>query len=81
MDMGIATLGGAAIAGFASVFGIIYKFRNENRSDHGKVMEVLERIDAKVDRVGDRVSDHIDWHLKEGPGGRIGRRTARRGSE
>lgn len=70
MDSGLATVVAASIAGFASIIGILIKFRKENHADHGQVMSFLERIDQKVDRVGDRVTGHIEWHLKEGAGGR-----------
>jgi hypothetical protein len=70
VDAGLATVVAASIAGFASIVGILLKFRKENHADHGQVMTVLQRIDAKVDKVGDRVTGHIDWHLKEGSHGR-----------
>lgn len=63
MDSGLATVVAASIAGFASIVGILLKFRKENREDHGSVMGFLERIDHKVDRVGARVDSHIEWHL------------------
>lgn len=70
MDSGWATVIAAVVAGFASVGGILIRFRKENRKDHGAVMGVLERIDNKIDRVGARVDSHIDWHLMGGPNGR-----------
>ena len=42
MDSGLATVVAASIAGFASIVGILLKFRKENREDHGSVMGFLE---------------------------------------
>lgn len=66
MDSGTATVLAATITGFMALIGVLLKFWTENRQDHGRVMEVLNRMTLKLDRVDRRVSKHIDWHLDEG---------------
>ena len=69
MDSGTATVLAALITGFVALVGVLLKFLTENRRDHGRVMEVLNRIGVKLDRVDRRVTHHIDWHLQGGASG------------
>ena len=69
MDTGTATVLAALITGFLGLIGMLVKFWNENRRDHGRVMEILNRIHLKLDRVDRRVNKHIDWHLQGGDDG------------
>lgn len=69
MDSGTATVLAALITGFVALVGVLLKFLTENRRDHGRVMEVLNRIGVKLDRVDRRVTHHIDWHLQGGQDG------------
>jgi hypothetical protein len=69
MDSGTATVLAALITGFVALVGVMLKFLTENRRDHGRVMEVLNRIGLKLDRVDRRVTHHIDWHLQGGQDG------------
>jgi adenylosuccinate lyase len=69
VDAGTATVLAALITGFLGLVGMLIKFWTENRRDHGKVMEVLNRIGVKLDRVDRRVTHHIDWHLQGGEHG------------
>jgi hypothetical protein len=39
------------------------RFDKRNTQQHGANMEVLHRIETKVDKVDDRVHSHITWHL------------------
>lgn len=71
MDSGTATVLAALITGFVALVGVLLKFLTENRRDHGRVMEVLNRIGVKLDRVDRRVTHHIDWHLQGGNGGKV----------
>lgn len=71
MDTGTATVLAALITGFLALIGTLLKFWNENRQDHGRVMEVLNRMTVKLDRVDRRVTKHIEWHLEGGTDGRV----------
>lgn len=71
MDSGTATVLAALITGFVALVGVLLKFLTENRRDHGRVMEVLNRIGVKLDRVDRRVTHHIDWHLQGGQDGQV----------
>jgi len=42
---------------------LIQRFRKENHKDHALVMDVLNKIDGKVDKVDAKVDQHIQWHL------------------
>jgi hypothetical protein len=71
VDAGTATVLAALITGFVALVGVLMKFLTENRRDHGRVMEVLNRIGVKLDRVDRRVTHHIDWHLQGGQDGQV----------
>ena len=69
MDAGTASVLAALITGFVALVGVLLKFLTENRRDHGRVMDLLNRIGVKLDRVDRRVTHHIDWHLQGGTSG------------
>ena len=48
--------------------------RKENRDDHAKVMETIDRIGGKLDRLDTKLGEHIDWHFKEATNGEVPRR-------
>jgi len=62
----------AAIVGAvgAIIVAVINQFRKENREDHAKVVDVLERVSTTVDRVEGKVDRHIEWHATGGSNGR-----------
>jgi len=62
----------AAIVGAvgAIIVAVINQFRKENRQDHAKVVDVLERVSTTVDRVEGKVDRHIEWHATGGSNGR-----------
>jgi peptidoglycan hydrolase CwlO-like protein len=71
VDIGVATIVGALIAGFATLFQQQVAGRKENRADHGKVQEKLDslkdsvdRVENKVDKVEDKIDDHITDHAR-----------------
>jgi len=41
---------------------LLTKFDRRNTSQHAANMEVLERIETKVEKLDDRLDGHIDWH-------------------
>jgi hypothetical protein len=53
---------------------LIMVFRKENRKDHATVMETIERIGGKLDRLDTKLGEHIDWHFKEATNGEVPRR-------
>jgi len=62
----------AAIVGAvgAIIVAVINQFRKENRKDHAKVVDVLERVSTTVERVEGKVDRHIEWHATGGSNGR-----------
>lgn len=71
MDLGVATILAAAVAGFATLFQQQIASRKENRIDHGKVQQKLDtlkdtvdRVEGKVDKVEDKIDDHITDHAR-----------------
>lgn len=71
MDMGVATVAGAAIAAFGVVLQQVVASRKEQRKDHGVVQEKLDnlsismdRVEGKVDKVEDKVDQHITDHAR-----------------
>ena len=54
----------ALIAG--PLMWMLKRFDAHNSRQHAQNMEVLERVESKVDKVVDRMDDHIDWHLGKG---------------
>lgn len=69
VDGGIATVVAALITVIGGGIGYAIKefrgMREENRADHGKVMETLGAVKESVDTVAERLDDHIEWHLKK----------------
>ncbi len=53
---------------------LLMTFRKENRQDHETVMETIERIGGKLDRLDTKLGEHIDWHFKEATNGGVPRR-------
>lgn len=41
------------------------RFDRRNTDQHNRNMEVLERIEEKVDSVRGDLHDHISWHLRD----------------
>jgi ribosomal protein L14 len=75
MDAGIAAVLGAVIASVGGIIvAVIQQFRQENRKDHGTVMEALDRVSNTVERVEGKVDSHINWHATGGTSGRTIRR-------
>lgn len=42
------------------------KFDQRNSEQHGANMDVLQRIETKVERLDGRMDDHLEWHVKDG---------------
>lgn len=53
----------ALIAG--PLMWFLQRFDKRNSDQHSQNLEVLERIEDKVDRVDERLDTHIEWHLKD----------------
>ena len=74
MDAGLATVVAAIIAAVGAVLVVVIpsikSFRQENREDHAKVMDVLEQVSNTVVRVEGKVDRHIEWHATGGSNGR-----------
>lgn len=74
MDAGLATVAAAIIAAVGAVLVVVIpsikSFRQENREDHAKVMDVLEKVSNTVVRVEGKVDRHIEWHATGGNNGR-----------
>jgi hypothetical protein len=76
LDQGWAFLVVGVSAAVASIIvAIIQQFRRENRDDHAKVMDVLDRVSNTVDRVEGKVDSHLQWHIEETGNGRVPRST------
>jgi hypothetical protein len=76
LDQGWAFLVVGVSAAVASIIvAIIQQFRRENRDDHAKVMDVLDRVSNTVDRVEGKVDSHLQWHIEEKSNGRVPRST------
>lgn len=41
---------------------LLTRLDRRNTKQHDANMEVLERIETKVEKLDDRVDGHIDWH-------------------
>ena len=70
---------GVVIAALLTTVGgiittLLMMFRKENRQDHATVMETIERIGGKLDRLDTKLGEHIDWHFKEATNGEVPRR-------
>ena len=82
LDQGWAFLVVGVSAAIASIIvAIIQQFRRENRVDHAKVMDVLDRVSNTVDRVEGKVDSHLQWHIEETGNGRVLRRSQARTSK
>jgi hypothetical protein len=59
----------ALVTGFtgigASVLSSFKKMRQENRDDHGLVMQKLDSVKDGIESVSERLDSHIDWHLRK----------------
>jgi methyl coenzyme M reductase beta subunit len=80
MDYAPIFVAGIAAVG-AIMVAIIQQFRRENRDDHAKVMDVLDRVSHTVDRVEGKVDSHLQWHIEETGNGRVPRRVQARASK
>ena len=45
------------------VMWFLARFDKRNTEQHGANMQVLTRIETKVDKVDERLDSHIDWHI------------------
>ena len=82
LDQGWAFLIVGLSAAVASIIvAAIQQFRRENRNDHAKVMDVLDRVSNTVDRVEGKVDSHLQWHIEETGNGRVPRRATARASK
>ena len=45
------------------VMWFLSRFDNRNTEQHNANMQVLQRIETKVDKVDERLDGHIDWHI------------------
>lgn len=43
------------------------KFDSRNSEQHNQNLNVLERIEGKIDKVDERLDNHISWHLNRSP--------------
>jgi hypothetical protein len=75
LDQGWALVISAVVAAVGTVIvTLLTMFRKENRGDHAKVMEAIDRVSNTVDRVEGKVDSHLEWHIKETGNGRTVRR-------
>jgi len=75
LDQGWALVISAVVAAVGTVIvTLLTMFRKENRGDHAKVMEALDRVSTTVQRVEGKVDSHLEWHIKETGNGRTVRR-------
>ena len=74
LDEGWALVIAAAMTAVGAVLAVVLpsikSFRQENREDHAKVMDVLEKVSNTVVRVEGKVDRHIEWHATGGSNGR-----------
>lgn len=59
----IAAAAPAVVAG--PVMWFLSKFDKRNSEQHRGNMDVLDRIEGKVDKLDERVDGHIEWHMKK----------------
>lgn len=88
MDVGVAAVLVGVITAIGGIVVAIIQFRgfrSENRSDHAVVHEQLSnilnivfRVDTKVDGVADRLDKHIGEHSEGVFGGATWKRIAKR---
>jgi len=83
LDEGWALVIAATVTAVAGVLAVVIPsikaFRQENREDHAKVMDVLEKVSNTVVRVEGKVDRHLEWHVKETGNGRTVQRDQGRG--
>ena len=69
MDPALASIVVAVIGTVGTLLGIAIKefksMHRENRDDHGRVMQRLDKVQEGIEHVAERLDDHIDWHLKK----------------
>lgn len=66
MDTAIASIIVACIATVGSIIvAMIQKFREENRKDHGAVMEAIKGLHTDIGEVDKKIDGHIIWHLND----------------
>lgn len=58
---GITAFGGVC----ASAISSFKKMREENKADHGLVMQKLDSVGDAIESVSDRLDNHIEWHIKK----------------
>jgi hypothetical protein len=47
------------------IMWFLARFDKNNTKQHGDNMNVLTRIESKVDKIDERVDNHIQWHLHD----------------
>lgn len=56
VPISVAVIGGP-------IMWFLARFDRNNTKQHGDNMNVLTRIESKVDKIDERVDNHIHWHL------------------
>jgi uncharacterized protein YicC (UPF0701 family) len=44
---------------------LLHRFDKRNTEQHGQNLQVLNRIESKVDKVDERLDQHIEWHFDQ----------------
>jgi len=60
----VAVAVGPALVG-GPVMWVLTRFDKRNSEQHRGNMDVLDRIEGKVDKLDERVDGHIEWHMKK----------------
>jgi hypothetical protein len=60
-EIAVGPVVAAIIAG--PMMWLLRRFDKNNSQQHHSNMDVLVRIEGKVDKIDERVDDHISWHL------------------
>ena len=60
----VACAVGPALVG-GPVMWFLSRFDKRNTQQHAGNMDMLGRIEGKVDKLDERVDGHIEWHMKK----------------
>jgi hypothetical protein len=56
----------ASIAAFASVIvALVQRLRRENNRDHALVVDLIQMLSGKIDKVDGKVDRHVEWHMEQ----------------
>ena len=58
----IAVVIAALIAG--PIMWLLHRLDKNNSDQHKQNLDVLNRVESKVDKVSDQLHSHIEWHLQ-----------------